>query len=174
MRGMKPVVLMAAAVALIVPAAGTAARPGHRLDLSTGRVDGWAVLGRTPAGVRSLLGRPNFTGGPARRPYDIWGGRADWSTKVFYRREGSRLRAWSLVFERGPVVDPRLGNILVLRPTRFQAAVRDRYAATFELRKPYRCRSGLCTGIFDAIEGTLHITFGTTPGRGTFVTVWSV
>jgi hypothetical protein len=90
----------------------------------------------------------------------------------YYRREGSRLRAWSLVFERGPVVDPRLGNVLALRPARFQAAVLERYGDTFELRKPHRCTGGLCTGIFDAIEGTLHITFGTTRGRGMFVTVW--
>jgi hypothetical protein len=163
---------MAAAVALTTPAAVTAARPGHNLDLSTGRVDGWAVLGRTPAGVRSRLGRPNFTSGRAPLYYEIWGSRADWRLKVFYRRREGRLRAWSLVFERGPVVDPRLGNILALRPARFQAAVVERYGDFFELRKPYRCRGALCTGIFDAIEGTLHITFGTTAGRGTFVTVW--
>jgi hypothetical protein len=171
---MRPLVLMAAAVGLMVPAAGTAARPGHSLDLSTGHVDGWAVLGRTPAGVRSLLGRPDFTGGPPRRRYDMWGNRSNWTVKVFYyRREGNRLRAWSIVFEGGPVVDPRLGNVLALKPTQFQAAVRNRYADTYELRKPYRCRNGMCTGIFDAIEGALHITFGVTPGRGTFVTVWT-
>jgi hypothetical protein len=93
---------------------------------------------------------------------------------VFYRPEGSRLRAWSLVFERGPVVDPMIGNILRLKPRRFQAAVRDHYGHIFELRKPYLCRNGLCTGIFDEIGGALHITFGITPGRGTFVTVWRV
>jgi hypothetical protein len=93
--------------------------------------------------------------------------------RVFYRRDGNRPRAWSIVFERGRVVDPKIGNILALKPTRFQAAVLERYGDFFELRKPYRCRGGLCTGIFDAIEGTMHITFGTTPGRGTFVTVWS-
>jgi hypothetical protein len=174
MRSLKPAVALAAAFAFIVPAAGTAAQPGHRLDLSTGRVNGWAVLGRTSAGVSSLLGRPDFRGGPARRPYETWGRRADWSLKVFYRCEGSRFRAWSLVFERGPVVDPRLGNILALKPTRFQAAVREHYGDIFEVRKPYRCRGSLCTGIFDEIEGTLHITFGITPGRGTFVTVWRV
>ena len=173
MRGMKPVVMVAVAGALILPGAGTA-RPGYQVDLLTGRVDGRTLLGRTPAGVHSLLGRPDWTAG-AKQPglyRDHWGSRAEFSLMVIYRQREGRLRAWSLVFERGPVIDPRLGNVLALQSTRFQAAVRDGYGDTFELTKPYRCRSGLCTGIFDAIEGSLHITFGTTARRGTFITVW--
>jgi hypothetical protein len=171
MRGMKVAAMAVVTGALIVSGAGTAGT-GHKLDLSTGQVDGHTLLGRTPAGVSSLVGRPDFTGGTTRR-FAIWGSRNDFSLMVIYRRREGRLRAVSLVFERGPLVDPRLGNILALKSTRFQAVVRDRYGDTFELARPYRCRfHGQCTGTFDAIRGGLHVTFGTTARRGTFITVW--
>jgi hypothetical protein len=52
--------------------------------------------------------------------------------------------------------------------------VESTYGHEFRLVRAYRCRSvGLCTGEFKAIDGGLHMTFGWTAGRGTFVTVWT-
>lgn len=89
MRGMNMAVVVAVAAALTVPSAGTA-RPGHQLDLSTGRVDGRTLLGRTPAGVRSRLGRPDSSRGTARRHRDTWGRGLEFSVMVMYRRRQGR------------------------------------------------------------------------------------
>jgi hypothetical protein len=169
--------LGASAISAVVAGAliaGSAAnvRPAHTLELSAGRVDGHVVLGRTLAGVRAILGRPTFTRRTRWWYRAIWGRREDFRVMVIFSR-AARFRATSIVFERGPLVDRKLGSVLALTPTRFQTAVEDRYGDHFVLVRPYRCRSkGLCTGVFDSRDGRLHITFGRTGQRGTFITMW--
>jgi hypothetical protein len=84
-----------------------------------------------------------------------------------------RLRARTLVFEAGSIRDGRIGDLLARRPKSLQAVIESRYGSELQLVRPYRCRSvGFCTGQFKAKGADLHITFGRTTRRGTFVTVW--
>jgi hypothetical protein len=35
------------------------------------------------------------------------------------------------------------------------------------------CKPALCSGVFAQQNGPLHVTFGSTKARGTFVTLWT-
>ena len=82
-------------------------------------------------------------------------------------------RAGSIVFERGPVRDVKLGDLLQRSSSALQAAIRAQYADTFRLLRPYACkRRGACVGEFAGRSGSTHLTFGTQPVTGTWLTVW--
>ena len=159
--------VLLATAALALPGGAAA----HTIDLSTGRVDGQRILGRTVAGVTAALGRPDFRTGP-RAHYALgWGDRRDFSIRVIFRPAGGVERAWSIAFERD-VRDTKLGDLLGRRPPALQRAVAKRYADRFRLVRPYACRRAICAGEFGPRAGALHLTFGTRPGLGTWLTVW--
>jgi hypothetical protein len=94
------------------------------------------------------------------------------AAEVLFRRSGGALRAWSIAFERR-VSDVKIGALLKRSSSALQAAIRTQYGATFELLRPYACKKGRdCVGEFAARSGSLHITFGTHPVLGTWLTVW--
>jgi hypothetical protein len=168
---MKRLLLLSVLVMLALSASASAA-PTRVVDLTTGRMDGHLILGRTVAEVTAVLGRPDFRSGP-RSSYRIgWGARPDFAVEVIFRPSGGVERAWSIAFERGPVRDVRLGDLLGRSSAALQSAVRSRYADTFKLLRPFACKNGRCVGEFAARSGTIHVTFGTHGTLGTWLTVW--
>jgi hypothetical protein len=94
---------------------------------------------------------------------------------VYFRQPvGGRLLARSLLLESGPIRDARIGNLLGRAPRSLQAAIASVYGDEYELVRPYRLRwTGLWTGEFEARDSNLHITFGRTTPRGTFIGIWT-
>ncbi|MGZ4317598.1 MAG: hypothetical protein ACXVRS_17475 [Gaiellaceae bacterium] len=144
----------------------------HSVDLSNGRIDGRLVLGRTVAGVTAALGRPDFRSGPKGSYVVGWGSRPNFSFEVIFRPTGGVERAWSIAFERGPVFDVKIGDLLNRSPTALESLVRARYAGTLRLVHPYACTKSICSGEFASRTGSLHVTFGKRPTLGTWLTVW--
>ena len=90
---------------------------------------------------------------------------------MIFRRSGSK-RAWSIVFRPQPVRDSKVGNLLQ-RSNALQKAVLARYRTTFRLVRSYACnRNAECSGEFAARSGAIHLTFGTQPVSGTWLTIW--
>jgi hypothetical protein len=169
---MKRLLLLCALGAIAVPAVGAQATPGHTVDLASGRVDGHSILGKTIAQVTAALGRPDFRVGPRSRHRIGYGTQSDFSTEVIFRRSGSVDRAWSIVFERGPVRDAKISDLLQ-RSAAFQKAVLAQYGTTFRLTRPYACKHTTeCSGEFAARNGPIHLTFGTQPLTRTWLTIW--
>ena len=169
---MRRLLLLAVLTAIGVTAAEANAAPAHVVDLASGRVDGKQVLGRTIAGVTAALGSPDFRVGSAARYRIGWGSPDRFSTAVIFRPSGGVPRAWSIVFERGPVSDPRFGSLLQPSAT-LQTAILAKYGGTFKLVRPYACKTGRpCVGEFAARSGPLHLTLGTQPVTGTWLTIW--
>jgi hypothetical protein len=165
--------LLVVAAGLLAAPTGLAAR-GHRIELTSGRLDGKRILGGSIVEVSAALGKPDFTSGSRRLRRIGWGRRDSFTLAVLFRPVNGRLLARTLVFEDGPVRDARVGDLLGRTPKSLQAAVESRYRSELELVRSYRCRSGgLCTGQFRARDGDLHVTFGRTTGHGTFLTVWT-
>jgi hypothetical protein len=159
--------------AALLASAAAHAGSGHRITLANGELDGKRILDRSIAEVNAALGQPDFTSGPRRFRRVGWGRPDNFSLAVLFRPVNGRLRARTLVFEAGSIRDARIGDLLARGPESFQAAVQSRYGSQFQLVRSYQCRSaGLCTGQFKARDADLHVTFGRTVGRGTFVTVW--
>jgi hypothetical protein len=159
-------------ILLLAPASSFAANT-QRISLATGELDGKPVLGMSLGEVTATIGKPDFSSGPRSRYRIGWGRPDNFTVAVLFRPVNGRLRASTLVFERGTIRDDRVGNLLSRRPKSLQAAIVSRYASEFELVRPYQCRTrGLCVGEFKTRDGTLHLTFGRTIGKGTFVTVW--
>jgi hypothetical protein len=153
--------------------AGAQAVTGHTVDLTSGRVDGHAILGRTIAGVTAALGRPDFRVGPQSRYRIGWGDRSNFSIEVIFHRSGNVQRAWSIAFERGPVRDAKLGDLLSRNSRSLQAATLARYGDAFKVVRPYACKASYCVGEFAPRAGSLlHLTFGTRRTFGTWLTVW--
>lgn len=167
-------VLVAGIAALTITATAVASTR-YQVDLATGNLDGKRVLGGSLADVRTTLGRPDFIAGPRNRRLVAWGGRAgSFRVAVLFRPAGNRLLARTLVFESGSIRDAKIGDLLGRSPRSLQLAVESNYSGMFALVRPYRCRTaGLCTGEFAARSGGLHVTFGRTSRRGTFVTIWT-
>jgi hypothetical protein len=165
--------LALAGILLLAPASGFAANT-HRISLATGELDGKPVLGMSLAEVTANLGKPDFRSGPPSHYRIGWGRPDNFMLAVLFRPVNGRLRASTLVFERGTIRDDRVGNLLSRSPKSLQAAIVSRYASEFELVRQYQCRTGggLCVGEFKTRDATLHVTFGRTIGKGTFVTVW--
>jgi hypothetical protein len=157
------IVIAAAVVALLAVSAAGAQPAAHRVDLATGVLDGHDVLGKTRAQVveGNLLQRIG------------WGTPGNFSLELLFRRSHGLQRVQTIVFERGTVIDPKVGNVLRLRPARLQSAIRSGYGNAFELIRPFGCTHTECIGEFTpAPGGGVAITFGSTKTRGTFVTVW--
>jgi hypothetical protein len=166
-------VLSMLAVLTLPAAAGAGGASVRTVDLATGYVDGHRVLGRTIAGVTAGLGRPDFRLGPTSRYRIGWGDRINFSVEVIFRRSGGVQRAWSIAFERGPVRDPKLGDVLARSPSSLQSAVLARYGDNFKLVRGYACRADGCVGEFGPrAASSLHLTFGTHHALGTWFTVW--
>ncbi|MCA1837581.1 MAG: hypothetical protein LC674_02030, partial [Actinobacteria bacterium] len=167
--------LLLVIIAALLFSATAYAASGHQVDLATGDLDGKQILGGSFAEVTAALGKPDFAGGPRSRRLVGWGGNAgSFKIAVLFRPVGRRLVARTLVFERGSIHDMRIGELLSPAPRSLQAKMRSSYADEFKLVRPYRCRTaGLCTGEFRARDAELHITFGRTARRGTFVTIWT-
>ena len=170
---MKRVLLLVALVALAIPAAGAAATRSHTVDLGSGLLDAHRVLGRTIAGVTAGLGRPDFRRG-RQKDYRIgWGNPINPSIEVLFHPSGGVQYAWSISFDSGAVRDVKLGDLLGRRSAALQAAIFTEYADNFSLQRPYKCKShGFCVGEFAPRAGSLHLTFGTQPVRGTWLTIW--
>jgi hypothetical protein len=169
---MKRLLVLCALGMLALPAVGAQATPRHTVDLANGRVDGHSILGGTVAQVTAALGRPDFRVGPRSRHRIGYGTPSDFSTEVIFRRSGGVERAWSIVFERGPVRDARIGDLLQ-RSADLQDAVLARYGTTFRLIRSYACKNKTeCSGEFAARRGLIHLTFGTQPVSGTWLTIW--
>jgi hypothetical protein len=134
---MKRLLLPLVLVVFVVPAAvGAQPATGHAVDLASGRVDGHAVLGRTIAGVTAALGRPDFRVGPESRYRIGWGNRSNFSIEVIFRRSGNVQRAWSIVLERGPVRDVKIGDLLNRSSPSLQTAIVSRYGDAYKLERP--------------------------------------
>jgi hypothetical protein len=166
----KRLLLLLALAVMAVPA-GAAGATTRTVDLATGRVDGHRILGHTIAGVTAALGRPNFREGQRSHYVLGWGSRPNFSVEVILRPRGGVERAWSIVFEQR-VRDVKLGDLLGRSSTTLQAAISRGYADTFRLVRPYACKSRICVGEFAPRTGSLHLTFGTQPTLGTWLTVW--
>jgi hypothetical protein len=92
---------------------------------------------------------------------------------MMFRRIGGVERARSIAFERGPVRDPKLGDVLARSPVSLQSAVLARYRDTFKLIRRYACTAGGCVGEFGPRgASSLHLTFGTHHALGAWLTVW--
>jgi hypothetical protein len=143
------------------------AAPGHRIDLATGAFDGHTVLGRSVARVTAALGRPDFRS----RTRVGWGRPADFSYEVIFRPRNGALRAWSIVLERGPIRDPKVGDLLRPRSRGLAAAIRAHYP--YEPVRAYRCAGRICSGELAQSGGPLRVTYGTTSARGKWVTIWT-
>jgi hypothetical protein len=162
-----------AAVALaLVPAAAGAGFPVG-LDISTGRVNGKAVLGRTLAGVIRLFGRPDSYLRTPNVTYVRYGPPLTFSLLVLFRTQGKALVAHSLAFQDPATREVRLGRVLAQQPGAIERALRRRYGRLFRLAQPYACSGGEeCSGEFRALSGTRRITFGLAAGHP-FVTLWA-
>jgi hypothetical protein len=169
----RPLLLLALAVLVFPTAAGAQAATGHTVDLTSGRVDGHPILGRTIAGVTAALGRPDFRVGRQSRYRIGWGDRSNFSIEVIFHRSGNVQRAWSIAFERGPVRDAKLGDLLSRNSRSLQAVILARYGDAFKVVRPYACKDSYCVGEFAPRTGSLlHLTFGTNGALGTWLTVW--
>src|SRR5258708_1374054 len=137
---MKRLLLLPTLAVLAIPAGGAQATTGRSVDLVTGRIDGHRVLGLTVAQLTAGLGRPDFGIGPASRYRIGYGARSDFSIEVIFRRSNGVQRAWSIVFERGPVRDSKVGDLLQ-RSAALQTAILAKYGTAFSLVRAYSCKS---------------------------------
>jgi hypothetical protein len=169
---MKRLALLSALAVLGTPAAAAHATTSLSVDLANGRIDGHRVLGLTVAQVTAALGHPDFHAGPQSRYRIGYGTLRDFSTEVLFRPSGGVERAWSIVFERGPVRDARVGDLLQ-RPAALQRAILAKYGSAFRLGRTYACKRKQCVAELDETSGALHLTFGTQPVTGTWLTIWT-
>ena len=170
---MKRLLLLCSLAVLDMPAVGAQATTARSVDLATGHVNGHRVLGLTVGQVTAALGRPDFRVGPRSRYRIGYGAQGGFSAEVIFRPTGGVQRAWSIVFERGPVRDLKVGDLLE-RSNALQKAILTKYGTTFRLVRSYACKSkAQCSGEFASRGGPLHLTFGTQPVTGTWLTMWS-
>jgi hypothetical protein len=168
---MKRLLVVCALGMLALPAIGAQATRSHTVELANGRIDGRSILGQTVAQVTAALGRPDFRVGPRLRHRIGYGTPGNFSIEVIFRRSGGVERAWSIVFERGPVRDAKIGDLLQ-RSADLQDAVLAHYGTRFRLVRSYACKRTGCSGEFAARIGGIHLTFGTQPLSGTWLTIW--
>src|SRR5665647_1231137 len=137
---MRRLLVLSTIAVLVLPSAGAAAT-GLTVDLASVRLDGRRILGRTVAVVTAALGRPDFHAGPQTRYRVGWGSPNDFSIEVLFRASGGAQHAWSIVLERGPIRDAKIGDLLERRSRALQAAIRAKHEDTFRLLRPYACKS---------------------------------
>jgi hypothetical protein len=170
---MKRLLLVAALTLVALPAAGSAATPRHTVDLASGRFEGHTILGRTPSQVSAVLGKPSAVHGSKMRYVFDWGHYPKLRYTVIFTKRGTSERAVLIGFETGRYVDPRLGGLLAHKPLAFQNAMRSRYADLYRLARPLKRKPGVTIAEFTRRDGLLHVSFGTHPKLGTFLTVWT-
>jgi hypothetical protein len=156
--------LVLIAAAFLAVGSGATPRP-HTIDLATGRFDRQTILGLTPAQVRAVLGKPDI----ASRSRFTWGKDGGLKYAVLFVHR----RARTLVFETGVYRDRKVGDILARTPASFAAAIRSRYGDVYRLVKSLHRDGAIYVGELAQRDGPLHITFGSEPKLGTFVTVWN-
>ena len=171
---MMRLVVVTAIALLAAASSASGASVSHRVDLVNGTLDGHRVLGSTVPQVEAALGRPDFLTDNGRLQRIGWGTPNDFTLEVIFQRRGRTLRAQTLVFERGTVTDAKAGSLLSQPSTRLQSTIKSRYSGAFELLHPLTCKHGLCSGEFEATDTSVHLTFGSTRTRGTFITVWKL
>src|SRR5258708_52936 len=109
---MKRLLLLSTLAVLALPVVDAQATTSRSVDLASGRVDGHPILGLTVPQVTAALGSPDFRVGPPSRYRIGYGSQRNFSTEVIFRRIGGTERAWSIVFEREPVRDVKVGDLL--------------------------------------------------------------
>jgi hypothetical protein len=143
-------------VVAVSPAA--AATPALlRLDLTTQTLGGKPVLGQTTEAIVAALGRPTSRMQGPRRTRFTYGPAGRWSAMVLFRKEGTRLRSWSVVLADKRLREATLGTPLQLPLRKLQS----RLVSELGMRvvKAYGCRT-TCRGDV-AIPGTnLRVGFG--------------
>jgi hypothetical protein len=162
------------ALAVAVGAAAAAPPSAPSVDLVAGSVNGHQLFGLPIAGVTAALGRPSWRK-PGPSLYRIgYGERRNFTTMVIFRKQGGAFRATSVVFERPPVADRRLGaDVLSLVPAAFVRAAKSAYGAGLDVSTPLRCRQTVCAVTLDVVGTTRHVTYGRTPALGTYLTLWA-
>jgi hypothetical protein len=66
-----------------------------------------------------------------------------------------------------------LAPVVGSREAALQRAILAEYGTTFRLVRSYACNSKAeCVGEFAARSGQVHLTFGTRPSTGTWLTIW--
>jgi hypothetical protein len=166
--------LVAAALAALAlaPAAGARSFPVG-LDVSTGRVNGKVVLGKTLQDVVRLFGRPDSYLRTTNVTYVRYGPPLTFSLLVLFRQQGPALVASSIAFQDPALIEVRLGHLLAQQPSGIQRALRRGYGRAYRLAQPYACSGGEeCSGEFRALAGTRRITFGLAAGHP-FVNIWA-
>ena len=171
---MMRLVVVTAIALLAAVSSASGASVSHRVDLANGTLDGHRVLGSTVPQVEAALGRPDFRTGSGRLQRIGWGTPNDFTLEVIFQRRSGTLRAQTLVFERGTVTDAKAGSLLSQTSTRLQSTIKSRYGSAFELVHRLTCKDTLCSGEFAAADTSVHLTFGSTRTRGTFITVWKL
>ena len=173
MRGMLIAACVALALVVVSATAAASSNSPHTANLANGKLDGRAILGLTPAQVKAALGKPDSAGGSKARYQLIWGKFPNVRYLVIFTKRGASERAVLLGFETGIFRDPKLGDILRRQPAAFLSAMRASYGDVYRLVNPLKHKpGGLYIGEFRQRDGTLHVSFGTHPNQGTFVTVW--
>lgn len=170
---MRLMLIAAARLAVAASVASAAVTPRHTVNLANGRFDGHTILGLTPAQVEAVLGRPDATHGSKARYVFDWGKASDLRFRVIFTEQAASERAVLLGFESGIYRDPKLGDVLKRKPAAFLSAMEASYGDVYRLVSPLKHKpGGLYIGEFGQRAGTLHVSFGTHPKLGTFLTIW--
>jgi hypothetical protein len=148
-------------------------KPYERIDLGTGKVNGWQILGKAPSQVEAALGRPAAGHGKASLNAGfLYGGRGDGrfgrppALIVAFAWYGHQLRADTLWYGGHPdLVDARLGHVLRLQPSELQRRITAAYGSAYRLSVGYGSEPGQfgCTAIFHSRHGRVELSFGVSP-----------
>jgi hypothetical protein len=173
---LKTSLLLSLLVLAVALSAAAAAAPSSApsIDLVAGSVSGHELVGLPIAEVTAALGRPSWRE-PGAVLYRIgYGERRNFTTMVIFRKRGGAFRATSVVFERPPVAEHRLGaDVLSLAPAAFVRAAKTAYGADLDVSTPLRCRQGACAVTLDVVGTPRHVTYGRTRVLGTYLTLWA-
>lgn len=149
--------VVAFVVAVAVSPAAAATPPVLRLDLKAQTLGGKPILGQTTHAVVAALGRPTTrTQGPKRVRF-TYGAKERWSAMVLFRREGTTLRAWSVVLADRRLREATLGAPLQLPLRQLQSRLA--FELGMRIVKPYRCRT-TCRGDVEIPASHVRVGFG--------------
>lgn len=154
-------------------AATPAAAAPLRVDLTRGTVDGWMLLGRTPANVAAIMGSPTHQVGDCVRQrrcdetFRVAG--TTFSVKFVLRR--GRTLSGTVILADGGTRDVRLGRFLTSGIRLIPHELARVAPGAFVEWQPYTCDTYNCTGVLDRVGGRWHLSYGTS-GAHPFVTFW--
>jgi hypothetical protein len=129
-------------------------------DLAAATIAGHALLGATPAAIRSRLGPPDFLEHYTRRVDLGYGSRARPRVEVIVNGT-----AWAYELEDPTDVEAKLGRVLELPPKTLQQRIVSTYPADFQLVRSYHCDAKGCFGLFLSSSGERRLIFGISRGR---------